>query len=121
MTRYVYRPRIDDVLELMSHALTMYGHTLDEAIGYTIVEENIMPEPTDDPIWAALDFTALFVVALENVVEGMPGRQIEKWWSEYVGRYCINEDAVAAALGDEQDRQAFMRDLARVRAALGMQ
>lgn len=121
MKRYVYEELFDSIRDWMTHGMTQHGHTLGQAISYTIVELGMMPREGDDPIWVPLNFTALFTVALENRIEGVPQREIDQWWSEYVRKYCANKDAVAAALETEQDQQAFLSDLARLRATLDIQ
>ena len=123
MTRYVYTPLFNQLRDCLNQGLTQLGHTLGQATSYTIVEFGLMPWEKSDPIWTALSFTALSVIALENKIDGMAGREIDEldFLSDQVRQNCTNEAAVASALENTEERQAFLADLAMVRAALKIQ
>lgn len=113
---YGYRHWFEDIRNLLAQAQQVLKFSLGQAIEYTIVELSLLG---DDPIGEALSFLALAKVALEwdhhepGATEGL---------SDYLRKHCgeTRATAAAAALESEEDRQAFMRDLAEVRAALGI-
>jgi hypothetical protein len=92
-----------------------YKFSLGQAVEYTIVELGLLD---GDAISEALSFSALAKVALEYEHESDETKSL----SDHLRRHCdeTQATAAAAALESDDDRQAFTRDLADMRVALGI-
>jgi hypothetical protein len=95
------------------------GFAFDAALGYTIEECSLLG---GDDIWRALNFTILAQIAFEFEYLSMLERRIGPldYLSSQLREFCTDKIVAkaAAALMDEEDRAAFLKDIKFARAAL---